>query len=523
MRRRILVVGDKSVQPTGFGVYKKQLLETLHLESEHEIAEFAFAGFSHEKKLVPWKYYPTNALPEQPDFNEFVSNKNNKNGEWRWLATLLDWKPDLVISLQDPYQNRYQVYSPLRDFYTYCCAAPVDSHPQKAGYLQVYSQADVVIPYTKYAQRILKESGLTNVWHDIPMGVDPEVFSPLYKQTCKKQLGLPTDSLIFGMVSRNQPRKRIPELMAVFKNYLNCPFVDKEIRDKSYLYLHTTYLDQIPWDLTQSLIDNGLTHRVFFSYMCGQTHRVFASLFKDAVCWSPHSGVVNGNFVSPAFCPSPQSLNIIYNSMDCYVQMSNAEGFCAPIIEVAATDTPIIGIGYAGVDEVINNVGGLRIKPVHLEEDPGSSAKRAIMPTFSFEDALGKFARGEIKQSGLRDRVLDKYTWASSMDSWLSIIDSLPSPTKGWDHPKTEYVPRQMKGKVSPSEFITGLNDSLPWQYGPSVLTEMEAMMHGGKANGEKYSVETMKAKYGEIFYGFNQVERIRCGEEELQRMYWMF
>ena len=66
-KTRVLVVGDKSVANTGFAIYKKGLLSKLNKIDSFEVAEYAFAGYSKEKLMVPWKYYPCGAAQNEPD------------------------------------------------------------------------------------------------------------------------------------------------------------------------------------------------------------------------------------------------------------------------------------------------------------------------------------------------------------------------------------------------------------------------------------------------------------------------
>ena len=137
-KKRILIVGDKSVAKTGFAMYKKNLLKRLHANDNYEVAEYAFAGILPEKKQVPWKYYSTSCINQNEDGYAKFQEKPQlfKNGIWRWDACVNHFRPHIVLCLQDIWMASYILFSSLNRFYKTCCTIPIDSDPQSIDWIQ---------------------------------------------------------------------------------------------------------------------------------------------------------------------------------------------------------------------------------------------------------------------------------------------------------------------------------------------------------------------------------------------------
>lgn len=521
---RVLITGDKSVSNTGFSTYKRKLLEELYKDKDFEVAEFAFSGTLEEKGLVPWKYYP--CLPSKEDSDNDSYNKSpqlNKNGHYRWERALLHFKPDIVLTIQDPWQVDFQVSSMLKPFYRFVCGAPVDSHPQKVDYINIYHSADAVVPYTDYAKHVLENQGIQCL-DSIPMGIDSDVFYPLDKERAKGQLGIPKDSIIFGFVARNQPRKRLPELCIAFKSYLDDPRVSQEDKDKSYLYLHTSYLDVHPWDIPRILLENRIQNKVLFSYFCMKTKSLYATPFKESTAYSPYSGEMSGTPIKPSTSPSFQWLNIVYNSMDLYVQMATNEGFGSPLIEAAATNTKVVAVNYSAMSEVTSKFGGDLIDPPATMEDPGVQARRAVMPVKELAEYMVSFVKDKKYQEPVtsRDLVLENFRWEDSIGEWKRVLKSaMDIKVKNWGDPPREIVLEPVEGKVTPSEFLEKLNSPLENRYSYRMLKDLKSLMQGGVSTGASWqpiNQHGILEKYNNMYKIMSQLEQARQEgvEEEL-------
>jgi len=507
---KILVVGDKSVANTGFAIYKKNLLKRLLKNEKYEVAELAFAGVSAEKSKVPWRYYP--CIPDQtePDFEEFQKNPGlYKNGSLRWNETVLHFKPDIVLCVQDVWMSSYIATSPYKEFYHVCAAVPVDSHPQTQAHLKMYSSMDTLVPYTQYAKDCLGQYNLESS-DPIGVGVDSDVFKPINKERCREQLRLPKTGTAFGFIARNQPRKRIPELFSALRKY-----IDKTNDKSAFLILHTTFPERnVGWNIPQHLLDYGLGDNVYFTYRCEQTGQCFMSKFKDILMLSPFTGNYTAIHNNSSICLEESYVAMLYNAMDLYIQCANCEGFGVPIIEAAACETRVLSIDYSAMGEVTRNVGGDVVKPAALEYCIDIKTERAVVDT----DALcDKMVNYKSMKRASRKKAIEYYSWDSIVQKWEVLIDGLKHNNSNWDcEERKQEVINIDGGKYSPTQFVLSVSDKIPECMGMDDFSEInnvtKASMTGQNSGAFMTNIVN---RYGALLQGFQKHEIARLNNVE--------
>jgi len=132
-KKRILYCGEFTQLPTGYGVYGHELLKRLHATGKYEIAEFATYGTEMDERQfnLPWKYYPNEpGNKNSSEYQEYKKHQINQFGCWRFESVCLDFKPDVVFSLRDPWMDEYIQTSPFRKFYRRVWMPTVDAEPQ---------------------------------------------------------------------------------------------------------------------------------------------------------------------------------------------------------------------------------------------------------------------------------------------------------------------------------------------------------------------------------------------------------
>jgi glycosyltransferase involved in cell wall biosynthesis len=105
-KRKILFVTEANFHPTGYSMYTREVLSRLHKNPDFEIAELAcFIGpESEEAKQTPWKIYPNMPPSDNTEaMNVYNSSMSNKFGEFSFNSVLLDFKPDIVMDIRDPW------------------------------------------------------------------------------------------------------------------------------------------------------------------------------------------------------------------------------------------------------------------------------------------------------------------------------------------------------------------------------------------------------------------------------------
>lgn len=96
------------------------------------------------------------------------------------------------------------------------------------------------IVMSEWAEDVLSNSRIDqDQIQQIPHGVNTTKYAPVQprisKEELKRDLGIPEDAFLFGMVAANYgPRKNLPQHMEAFKR-----FIDEYDADDAYLYIHT--------------------------------------------------------------------------------------------------------------------------------------------------------------------------------------------------------------------------------------------------------------------------------------------
>src|ERR1041385_1717228 len=139
---------------------------------------------------------------------------------------------DLVVTLFDiwPYGPEFAagLHKP------WAAWIPQDSYPPCPTVIERARQLDYPIAMSQFGVQSMGEYGID--CHYIPHGCSVDVYKPLNKAECRKELNLPADKFIVLMVAANQSfpsRKSFPECLLAFKTFL-------ATHPDSILYLHTT-------------------------------------------------------------------------------------------------------------------------------------------------------------------------------------------------------------------------------------------------------------------------------------------
>lgn len=514
---KILLCGDFSATPSGFGKYQKQLAYGL-TEAGHEVAEMAHSSYANQKSLVKWKMYPTSVLPNEPGFEEFASNRSNVHGLWRWEKTCLHFRPDIVISPLDPWCFFFQAFSSLKPYYHLILSPTVDSAPQKPEYINIFNFADTLVTYTEYGKMVLEAEGL-NVKRAIPVGIDIDIFKPVKNKAIHRTLhGLQPDITIIGFVARNNPRKRIPELLEAFSLLL-----DWTKREDLYLYLHTTF-PETSWDIPTLLIKYGVAHRVLFTYKCTESGKPFSSTYHDINCASPYTNRLTGKMLHLRNAISEKELAGIYNLFDLYVQCSSNEGFGIPLIEAAACNIPVMGVAHSATNELLQDLGGAKYygpEPI----DHGTQAGRMVVEPVILARMINNRLEN-MYEVNYRPIIESKYSEKQCVDAWLGIIDEISRTyVSKWDAPPIEHNEIKVPDNCSHSELVSICMQELPCRWDYNALQKIEYLNNHQKIMERVHKIYTRREFLDEANHKINDMthyNNIRWGLEPLKFEPWM-
>ena len=204
---------------------------------------------------------------------------------------------------------------------------PVDSEPRKAD-LKVLSFFDEVVTYTEYAKNVMKplitDTQFKNI-KIIPHGTNTDDFYPYSvadKLKAKKEMFGSEEVYVFGSVNRNQVRKDFGSLIMGFAMFKHTSGAN------ALLYLHCNPIDPMGINIYR---------------LC---ERVGLDIGKDVILpkdYSENKGC------------SLEDLNKIYNSFDCFITTTTAEGWGLTVTEAMATKCLIICPKHTSLTEITDN------------------------------------------------------------------------------------------------------------------------------------------------------------------------
>jgi glycosyltransferase involved in cell wall biosynthesis len=204
---------------------------------------------------------------------------------------------------------------------------PIDSEPRLAD-LKVLNFFDEVITYTQYAKGVMKPLISDTQFKKIkiiPHGTNTSDFYPYSdadKLKAKKELFGSEDVFVFGSVNRNQVRKDFGSLIMGFAMFKHTSGAN------ALLYLHCNPLDPMGINIYR---------------LCD---RVGLEVGKDVILpkdYSENKGC------------TLEELNKIYNSFDCFITTTTAEGWGLTITEAMATKTLVVCPKHTSITEITDN------------------------------------------------------------------------------------------------------------------------------------------------------------------------
>lgn len=445
-KKRILLSGEFSQLQTGYAVVTREILSRLfsNYRDRFEVAELASYGEPTDPRMrqVPWRVYPVIPHPEDKEYRDiYNSDPTNQFGKFKWEHVVLDWEPDITIDWRDFWYESYQLYSPFRRFYNLVWCPTVDSFPCATEWIDGFSQIDACFTYTEWAQEVLKyqASKKINLLGLASPAVNADVFIPLgNKPKLKQAIGLRPDTLIVGMVARNQVRKLFPHLFESFTKFL----IDgpKHLTSRTILYLHTAWPD-LGWDIPELIKEFGIGNKVMFTYICRRPDcgTIFSAFWQDSRGVCPKCGNADCSTTnSHAGLPS-EALMQIYNLFDVYVQMATCEGLGIPALEAQACAVPTMVVNYSGMEDLVNRTDAIPINVSAFNREVHTARYMAIPDIDDFIKKLTNILDlpSSVRQAfgyKSREKVKTEFNWDITVQNIVSVFDKLPE--KNWRTPR---------------------------------------------------------------------------------------
>lgn len=468
---RVFIANDASCLGTGYGVYGKELLTRLNNSEEFEVAELAC--YVHEKdekiKNCHWKVYPNAPLPtDEQGTKVYNSAPIHQFGQWRFNTAVAHFKHDIVFDIRDYWMYSFQETSFYRPYFKWVVMPTVDSAPQKLEWLDTFANMDLVVPYTEWANNVLKNQcgSNLNLFNQIAnAGVNPKEFTPVKNKKQHQKNVFGKEVSITGAIMRNQKRKLFPDLFKAYRKYLDNLIESgkTELYEKSYLYLHTSYPEASGWEFADLLLENNLIDKVYFTYACNSCKHVEPKKFTHGVSQCSSCKKYSVMMPNASHPVSTEILNSIYNLFDFYVQYAICEGFGMPQVEAASCGVPIASVDYSAMSEIVRNLDGYPIPVKKLFREMETTADRAYPDNDALVAVLWDFfvvsseEERQNRSQKTRELCVEKYTWDNVYKVWENAFKSIDISTNlPWDQPNPNPIAENLNvpNNLQPADLI---------------------------------------------------------------------
>lgn len=311
---KVLVIADHPMAPSGVGIQTRYFCEALLKTGKFAIVNLGGAvkhndynpqsveGWDHD-----WRIFPVDGYGN-PDIVRSVIRTE---------------KPDILWFMTDPrfFEWLWDIENEIRSLVPMVYYHVWDNFPAPMFNRNSYLSNDTVVAISKVTNEIVKEVAPEVNRHYHPHAVESNIFRPLSDKDVenfkKENMSEMKDKFIFFWNNRNARRKQSGSLIWWFNDFL-----DRIGRDKACLIMHTDPKDPHGQDLDHLIkrlnLDNGQV------------------------------------YLSKAKVP-PEQLSMLYNAVDCTINISDAEGFGLATLESLSCGTPIIVNMTGGLQEQITN------------------------------------------------------------------------------------------------------------------------------------------------------------------------
>jgi glycosyltransferase involved in cell wall biosynthesis len=252
-------------------------------------------------------------------------------GDTRLIRQLIQIeKPDAIFLITDPryFIWLFQIENEIRKKTPIVYLNIWDDYPAPMYNRAYYESCDALLAISKQTKNIntlvLGDKAKNKIIQYVPHGLNENIFKPLdintpeLKEFKKKLFGGKEIDFALFFNSRNIRRKQIPDTMMAYKLFIDG--LSEEQAKRCAFVLHTQVVD-----------DNGT-----------DLEAVRELLFGD----NPKYNII----FSPHMLPSDQ-MNLLYNSTDCQILLTNNEGWGLSLTEALLVGNPLIANVTGGMQD----------------------------------------------------------------------------------------------------------------------------------------------------------------------------
>jgi len=401
---KVFTISDHPLSPSGVGTQTRYVIEGLLKTGKYQFVSFggAIQHPDHTPQKTEawgedWIIWPVDGYGTADQVRAMISQQ----------------KPDILWFMTDPrfYEWLWAIENEIRSQVPMVYYHVWDNYPYPHFNKRYYDSNDHVACISKLTYDVVQNVSPDTDSSYMPHAVDTDIFCKLEDETVlpfKKQRfgedGL--KNFIFFWNNRNARRKQSGSLIFWFKKFL-----DVVGHDKASLIMHTDPKDHNGQDLQHIIQELGLTH--------GEV------LFSTAKIDS-------------------KDLAMVYNMIDCTINISDAEGFGLATLESLACEKPIIVNLTGGMKDQITdgeNVFGVGIEPVSKAIIGSQSVPYIYEDRLSEEVVVNAMLemynktpeeRAKLGKLG-REYALKQFNFDEFIERWDTLMMSIYEEKGSWD------------------------------------------------------------------------------------------
>mgnify|MGYP003121716769 FL=1 len=405
-KKKILVISDHPLAPSGVGTQTKYIIETLLQTGRYK---FVCLGGAVKHR----DYKPQHIDPYGEDFVVYPVDGYGNPEMVR--SALFNERPDMLWFMTDPrfygwlwaIENEIRPHIPMVYYHVW------DNYPYPHYNKTNYESNDVIASISKVTHDIVSVVAPNVENHYVPHAVDTAIFQPAPDQvvdSIKSQMFTPGDERVtFFWNNRNARRKMTGSLIHWFNE-----FAENVGPDNVRLIMHTDPKDPNGQDIDMIIKD----------------------LKAD-----------DGRFLISVEKVAPDKLALFYQAADCTVNISDAEGFGLATLESLSCGTPIIVNMTGGLQEQVTDgkdFFGVGIQPSSKAVIGSQQVPYIYEDRISKEDFIAALTKiyemtpDERKLLGIKGRqhVAVNYGFDKFKKTWVNLVDSIVENHGSWENRK---------------------------------------------------------------------------------------
>ena len=405
---KVLTLSDHPLSPSGVGSQTKYVIQALLGTGRYSVVSFGGA-------MKHINYQPITVDPYGEDWKIFPVDGYGTPEMIR--GVLQTEKPDILWFMTDPrfFGWLWQMENEIRPNIPMVYYHVWDNKPYPMFNRDFYLSNDFIATISKVTDDIVKNVSPEVDRKYVPHAVNSDIFKPVSFEQIRKfrEDSLPKedlDKVIFFWNNRNARRKQSGTLIFWFKDFLD----RYELHDKAQLIMHTDPKDVHGQDLNHIIEHLGLDSR-----------QVLLSTSKI----------------------TQEQLAVMYNLVDCTINISDAEGFGLATLESLSCGTPIIVNMTGGLQEQVTDgkeffgvplipsskaiIGSQQVPYIYEDRINKDQFISALHKMYS----LGNEHRREIGMLG-RKHVETNYNFENFNKTWVKLMDDVYENSGSWDDRK---------------------------------------------------------------------------------------